>query len=206
LGPNGAGKTTLLRVLSSLSRPSQGWVKIAGYALPEQAAQVRGRLGVLSHQPLLYGDLTAEENLRFFGRMYDLKNVSSRSAEVLELVGLSDRAGDLVRTFSRGMQQRLAIARAVLHQPQVLLFDEPHTGLDQEASRMLDEILLEIASQDKTIVMTSHDLSRAADLASRFDILSKGRIVASGHKAELGVDQLLSFYRKSLQSAGERQL
>lgn len=205
LGPNGAGKTTLLRVLSSLSRPSQGLVRIAGYALPEQAAQVRGRLGVLSHQPLLYGDLTAEENLWFFGRMYDLKNLSSRSAEVLELVGLSDRAGDLVRTFSRGMQQRLAIARAVLHQPQVLLFDEPHTGLDQDASRMLDEILLEIASQDKTIVMTSHDLSRAADLASRFDILSKGRIAASGRKAELGVDQLLSFYRESLQSAGERQ-
>jgi heme exporter protein A len=203
LGPNGAGKTTLLRVLSSLSRPAQGVVRIAGYLLPEQAALVRGRLGVLSHQPLLYGDLTARENLTFFGRMYDLKNLPSRSAEVLDLVGLAGRADDLVRTFSRGMQQRLAIGRAVLHQPQVLLFDEPHTGLDQDACQMLDTIMQEIAARGKTIVMTSHDLSRAADLASRFDVLSKGRIVASGSKADLGVDQLLPFYREALGSAEE---
>lgn len=205
LGPNGAGKTTLLRVLSSLSRPAQGMVRIAGYLLPEQSALVRGRLGVLSHQPLLYGDLTAQENLTFFGRMYDLKDISGRSAEVLKLVGLADRADDLVRTFSRGMQQRLAIGRAVLHQPQVLLFDEPHTGLDQDACLMLDDIMQEIAGRGQTIVMTSHDLSRAADLASRFDILSKGRIVASGNKAELGVDQLLPFYREALRSAEKGQ-
>lgn len=206
LGPNGAGKTTLLRVLSSLSRPAQGVVRIAGYHLPEQSALVRGRLGVLSHQPLLYGDLTAQENLTFFGRMYDLKDISGRSAEVLDLVGLADRADDLVRTFSRGMQQRLAIGRAVLHQPQVLLFDEPHTGLDQDACLMLDDIMQEIAGRGQTIVMTSHDLSRAADLASRFDILSKGRIVASGSKVELGVDQLLPFYREALRSADMGQI
>lgn len=206
LGPNGAGKTTLLRILSSLSRPASGLVRIAGYPLPARAAQVRGRLGVLSHQPLLYGDLTAEENLHFFGRMYDLPDLDGRTAEVLDLVGLSSRAGDLVRTFSRGMQQRLAIGRSVLHQPQVLLFDEPHTGLDQDACQMLDAIMKEIARQGKTIVMTSHDLSRAADLASRFDILSKGRIVATGSKAELGVDNLLAFYRDALQAAEEGEL
>lgn len=203
LGPNGAGKTTLLRVLSSLARPAAGEVIIAGYRLPEQASQVRDRLGVLSHQPLLYGDLSAEENLWFFGRMYDLPAVRERASEVLDLVGLQGRKGDLVRTFSRGMQQRLAIARAVLHQPQVMLFDEPHTGLDQDASVMLDEIMLEIAGQGRTVVMTSHDLSRAADLATRFDIISKGQIVASGLKSDLGVDNLLSFYREALQQ-GEK--
>lgn len=198
LGPNGAGKTTLLRVLSSLSRPARGEVQIAGFQLPGQASQVRDRLGVLSHQPLLYGDLTAEENLWFFGRMYDIDHLQDRSSQVLELVGLSKRRKDLVRTFSRGMQQRLAIGRAVLHQPQVMLFDEPHTGLDQDACAMLDAIMREIASQGRTVVMTSHDLSRAADLATRFDVISRGKIVASGTKSELGVGNLLQFYRDSL--------
>lgn len=198
LGPNGAGKTTLLRVLSSLSRPARGEVQIAGFHLPGQASQVRGRLGVLSHQPLLYGDLTAEENLWFFGRMYDVESLQDRSAEVLNLVGLSKRRKDLVRTFSRGMQQRLAIGRAVLHQPQVMLFDEPHTGLDQDACAMLDAIMREIANQGRTVVMTSHDLSRAADLATRFDVISRGKIAASGTKSELGVGNLLQFYRDSL--------
>ncbi|GAG11989.1 unnamed protein product, partial [marine sediment metagenome] len=114
LGPNGAGKTTFLRILASLSRPSMGRVKIAGYRLPDQASAVRRRLGVVSHQPLLYGDLTAEENLRFYGRMYGVRDLQSRVAEVLELVGLTPRRRDLVRTYSRGMQQRLAIGRAVL--------------------------------------------------------------------------------------------
>ena len=133
LGPNGAGKTTFLRILASLSRPTLGDVRIAGYHLPSQAAAVRRRLGVVSHLPLLYGDLTAEENLRFYARMYGLSNADQRVAEVLELVGLAPRRRDLVRTFSRGMQQRLAIGRAVLHDPEVMLFDEPHTGLDQDA-------------------------------------------------------------------------
>jgi len=109
LGPNGAGKTTFLRILSSLSRPAMGEVRIAGHRLPHQAAAVRSILGVVSHQPLLYGDLTAEENLRFYGMMYGVPNLERRVAEVLEMVGLAARRRDLVRTFSRGMQQRLAI-------------------------------------------------------------------------------------------------
>ena len=202
LGPNGAGKTTLLRILSSLSRPAEGEVFIAGYRLPEQAQLVRGKLGVLSHQPLLYGELTAEENLWFFGRMYGIQALKQRSSQVLEQVGLSRRRGDLVRTFSRGMQQRLAIGRAVLHQPQVMLFDEPHTGLDQEACQMLDRIMAEIAQQGRTVVMTSHDLARAATLATRFDILSRGKLIASRSSRELDVDNLLSFYRDTLQDGG----
>lgn len=202
LGPNGAGKTTFLRILASLSRPAFGEVRIAGFRLPQQASKVRRRLGIVSHLPLLYGDLTAEENLRFYAKLYSLSNMEVRVAEVLELVGLAPRRRDLVRTFSRGMQQRLAIGRAVLHDPEVMLLDEPHTGLDQEASAMLDQVLREVAVRGRTVVMTSHDLARAGDLADRFDILSKGRIVASASREQLSPDQVLRFYRQAL-VAGE---
>ena len=197
IGPNGAGKTTFLRILASLSRPSLGEVRIAGYRLPAQAAAVRRRLGVVSHLPLVYGDLTAEENLRFYGRMYGLRALTERVAEVLELVGLANRRRDLVRTYSRGMQQRLAIGRAVLHDPEVVLFDEPHTGLDQDACNMLDGVLREVAARGRTVVMTSHDLARAADLASRFDVLSRGVIAASVGRAEIDSRDLLAFYRQA---------
>ncbi len=201
LGPNGAGKTTFLRILASLSRPSMGEVNIAGYRLPDQASAVRRRLGVVSHQPLLYGDLTAEENLRFYGRMYGVRDLQPRVAEVLELVGLTPRRRDLVRTYSRGMQQRLAIGRAVLHDPDVMLFDEPHTGLDQDASAMLDTVLREVAARGRTVVMTSHDLARAADLASRFDVISRGVITASVKLDQIEPNNLLAFYRQALQEA-----
>jgi heme exporter protein A len=198
LGPNGAGKTTFLRILASLSRPSLGDVNIAGYKLPDQAAQVRARLGVVSHLPLLYGDLTAEENLRFYARMYNIPNIELRITEVLEMVGLETRRRDLVRTYSRGMQQRLAIGRAVLHDPDVMLFDEPYTGLDQDASAMLDDVLKTVAAQGRTVVMTSHDLIRAEDLATRFDILSRGVIAASGTRQQLKKSNLLAFYKEAL--------
>ena len=201
LGPNGAGKTTFLRILASLSRPTMGQVNIAGYSLPQQASAVRRRLGVVSHLPLLYGDLTAEENLRFFARMYDISLADKRIFEVLEMVGLASRCRDLVRTFSRGMQQRLAIGRAVLHDPEVMLFDEPHTGLDQDACQMLDTVLQEVAARGRTVVMTSHDLARVADLASRFDILSRGAISASIQRSEIDPNNLLAFYRQAIAEA-----
>lgn len=201
LGPNGAGKTTFLRILSSLSRQTLGAVQIAGYALPHQAAAVRRKLGVVSHQPLLYGDLSAQENLIFYARMYGLRGYEQRLNEVLELVGLASRRADLVRTFSRGMQQRLAIGRAVLHDPEVLLLDEPHTGLDQDACEMLDTVLTQVAARGRTLVMTSHDLARVSDLASRFDVLTRGRIQASIRQQELPADGLLAFYRGVLSRA-----
>jgi heme exporter protein A len=147
----------------------------------------------------LYGDLTAEENLRFYGRMYGVIDLQRRVAEVLDLVGLTARRRDLVRTFSRGMAQRLAIGRAVLHNPDVMLFDEPHTGLDQDASAMLDTVLREVAALGRTVVMTSHDLSRAGDLASRFDVLSKGVITASVRREDIDPNDLLAFYRQGIQ-------
>lgn len=200
LGPNGAGKTTFLRILASLARPSMGEVWVAGFRLPQQAANVRRRLGVVSHQPLLYGDLSAEENLRFYGRMYAVNRLEARINEVLELVGLAARRRDLVRTFSRGMQQRLAIGRAILHDPDVLLLDEPHTGLDQDACDMLDRVLRQIAGQGRTVVMTSHDLARVEDLASRFDVLTGGRITVSQPARDLAKDGLLAFYRQAIES------
>lgn len=203
LGPNGAGKTTLLRILSSLSRPTLGLVRIAGYSLPHQSAAVRRRLGVVSHLPLLYGDLTAEENLRFYGRMYSIHHLERRVGEVLEMIGLIARRRDLVRTFSRGMQQRLAIGRAILHDPEVLLLDEPHTGLDQDACAMLDDSLRQVAARGRTVVMTSHDLARAADLASRFDVLIRGNIAVSVRADDLPRDGLLAFYRQALVEEAE---
>ena len=162
---------------------------------------MRRKLGVVSHLPLLYGDLSAEENLVFYGRMYGVENIDRRVGEMLDLVGLAPRRRDLVRTFSRGMQQRLAIGRAVLHDPEVLLLDEPHTGLDQDACEMLDTVLRQVAARGRTLVMTSHDLSRVSDLASRFDVLTRGRIQASIRQADLPVDGLLTFYRQALANA-----
>jgi heme exporter protein A len=178
-----------------------GQVTVAGFSLPHQAAAVRRKLGVVSHMPLLYGDLTAEENLRFYGKMYGIANTNERTLEVLTMVGLISRRRDLVRTFSRGMQQRLAIGRAIFHDPEVLLLDEPHTGLDQDACDMLDDVLRQVAARGRTVVMTSHDLARAAELATRFDVLSRGEIQASAAGSTLPQDGLLAFYRQTLENA-----
>jgi heme exporter protein A len=197
LGPNGAGKTTLLRILSSLMRPTSGFVQVASYRLPSQGASLRAKLGVVSHQPLLYGDLTAAENLQFFSKLYSIG--PDRIPEILDLVGLLPRRDDLVRTFSRGMQQRLAIGRAILHNPTILLLDEPHTGLDQAAGEILDRILHEVALEGRTVVMTSHDLVRSAELASRLVLLSKGKIFNSVSTAGLDPADLVDFYKGGLQ-------
>ena len=204
LGPNGAGKSTFLRIISSLTRPSMGAVRVAGFELPKEAAEVRQRLGVVSHQPLLYVDLTANENLKFYGKMYNIPNIDARIAEVLEMVGLTKRRDDLVRTYSRGMQQRLAIGRAVIHDPDVVLFDEPYTGLDQDASAMLDGVLRTVAAKGRTVVMTSHDLARTEDLATRFDVLSRGKIAASATKADFGTGNLLSYYKSVIAEGGKK--
>jgi heme exporter protein A len=197
LGPNGAGKTTLLRILSSLMRPTSGIVQVASCSLPSQGVSLRAKLGVVSHQPLLYGDLTAAENLRFFSKLYSIG--PDRIPEILDLVGLLPRRDDLVRTFSRGMQQRLAIGRAILHNPSILLLDEPHTGLDQAAGEILDRILQEVALEGRTVVMTSHDLVRSAELASRLVLLSKGKISNSVSTAGLDPADLVDFYKGGLQ-------
>jgi heme exporter protein A len=184
-GPNGAGKTTLLRILASMAKPSFGLVRVAGHRLPDQAEQVRRRLGVIAHHPLLYGDLTAEENLRFYARMYGLDEPTARVTTLLERVGLAARQRDLVRTFSRGMQQRLAIARGLLHDPDVLLLDEPYTGLDPAGAQLLDDVVLEWSARGCTILMTTHDLEHGFALAQRTVILARGQVVFSARADEM---------------------
>lgn len=178
LGPNGSGKSTLLRLLSGLSKPTSGTITVGGWELPREAAAVRAQIGMVSHKPLLYENLTARENLHFFARLYNLSSAErdERMNVLLERVGLARRAGDLIRTYSRGMQQRLSIARALLHNPDVLLLDEPYTGLDQAASVMLDEVTLEAKANGRTIIMATHEMERAARLASRVIILSRGSV------------------------------
>jgi heme exporter protein A len=201
IGPNGAGKTTLLRILSSLSRPTSGEVLIAGFQLPRQAIEARRTVGVVSHQPWLYGDLTAEQNLRFYGRMYGVYDLENRIDTMLSMVGLVERRAESVRTFSHGMQQRLTIGRAMLHDPEIILFDEPHTGLDENSCQILNDLLKNIAMLGRSVVVTSHDLMRVENLVSRFDVLWHGRIVASTSSAELEPDQLPTFYRRAIQEA-----
>lgn len=176
LGPNGAGKTTLLRILATLSKPTAGSVRIAGLPLPQGANAVRQQLGVVSHHTLLYTDLTAEENLRFYARLYGVPQPEDRLTAVLEQVGLIRRRRDMVRTFSRGMQQRLALGRALLNDPKVLLLDEPYTGLDPNATHMLDEMVRALVAQGRTVLLTLHDLAHAVTLADRVLILARGSI------------------------------
>lgn len=196
LGPNGSGKSTLIRLLCGLTRPTSGVIQVGGWQLPHETYAVRAQIGLVSHKPLLYENLSAAENLQFFARLYNLPDdtVESRIADRLAQVGLAKRARDLVRTFSRGMLQRLSIARALLHNPDILLLDEPYTGLDQDAAAVLDELLRAAHSEGRTILMSTHDLPRAVVLASRVVILSRG--VVGYDQPTVGLDglQLASTY------------
>lgn len=204
LGPNGSGKTTLLRILGALARPTGGIVQIGGWDLPREADYVRAQLGVVSHLPLLYDTLSAEENLVFFARLYDLSDRQARIENVLRRVGLWRRARDEVRTYSRGMQQRLAIARAILHDPAVLLLDEPYTGLDQDAAALLDDLLREVAVAGRTVIMTTHDLRRGHTLADRVAILSRGKIAFDRPCREIDPDDLPALYANVTGAASTR--
>ena len=175
-GPNGAGKTTTLRILATLLSPSSGSIRVAGHDLADDPTPVRRALGFISHSPLLYRDLTAYENLRFYADMYGLDDREARITELLDRVELAHRRYDVVRTFSKGMLQRLAIARALLHRPRVLLLDEPHSGLDPHAVDILDGLLAEIRDEH-TFVMVTHHIQKGLELASQVLIVDGGRVV-----------------------------
>ncbi|MGQ9517751.1 MAG: heme ABC exporter ATP-binding protein CcmA [Anaerolineae bacterium] len=194
LGPNGAGKTTFLRILATLSRPTDGRAWINGQPLDGDTRRVRRQIGLVSHQTFLYGDLTAEENLRFYGRLYQVSDLEERIAALLQRMGLYERRHDPVRTFSRGMQQRLSIARAVLHDPPVLLLDEPDTGLDQQAARMLRKLLSVMDAEQRTILMTTHQLERAREMSTRVAILAGGQIRWDSPTAHLSTAELAEVY------------
>ena len=196
LGQNGSGKSTLLRLLAGLSKPSAGVIRIGGWQMPKEAMEVRRQIGLVSHQPLLYSNLSARENLDFFGKLYGLSSDErgERISAVLDQVGLMKRGDSLALSFSRGMQQRLSIARALLHQPDILLLDEPFTGLDQAAAEVLEDLVLSAQREERTLIMTTHQLGRAPSLASRALILSRGQIAFDGNIAKMSPASLGELY------------
>lgn len=177
LGPNGAGKSTLLRVLSTLLRPTTGTATVAGWNVQSDPDEVRRTTGVATHQPMLHSDLTAEENLLFYADLFGVNSPQDRVSELLTLVELYPRRNDLVRTFSRGMQQRLTLARCLTHSPSVLLLDEPYTGLDQRAAEILNDILGRLRTQGCTTVLTTHDLTWVSGILDQVIILNRGRLL-----------------------------
>lgn len=199
VGPNGAGKTTLLRILATLTRPTSGTVYIAGMDLARSGEDVRRKIGFLSHRTLLYDDLTAEQNLRFYARMYDLGESLARIQGLLERVGLAARRYDLVRTFSRGMQQRLAVARAVLHRPQVLLLDEPYTGLDSQAAQVLTDLLANLVGEGCTVLLTTHNLAQGLAVSQRVVVLARGQVVHDVPRAEVDHATFATVYQRLIE-------
>jgi heme exporter protein A len=196
-GPNGAGKSTLLRVLTTLMPASKGTAKVVGLDVTADAVELRERIGLISHNPLLYPDLSAEENLLFFADMYGLPDPAARVTELLAAVELDHRRLDLVRTFSRGMLQRLSIARALLHHPDVLFLDEPYSGLDPHAMDILDALVAQIR-QEHTFVMVSHDLAKGLELCTHAMILARGRVVLFEPREGIDPDEFARLYRSTV--------
>ncbi len=190
-GPNGAGKTTLLRVLATLLRPHAGAVRVLGSSLPDEAWAVRGRIGLLAHEPLLYRELTARENLRFHARLHDV--AEERVEEVLEAVAISARASEPLRNLSRGMVQRVAVARAVLHDPELLLLDEPYANLDPAAIELVEPLIG--AASGRTRVVCSHDPGGGLAEADLVLGLRAGRTVLLRDATAVGPGEIAELYR-----------
>jgi len=194
MGPNGAGKTTLLRIVAMLARPSTGAVILNGVDLARAGAEARRLVGFLSHRSMLYKDLTSEQNLRFYARLYRVTDASERIGSLLDTVGLLDRASDPVRAYSRGMQQRLMLARALLHRPRVLLLDEPYAGLDEDARAMCDGILVD-AKHDGVMVLTAtHEMAHSLTMADRVVVLSQGRVALDARTSAIDAGDFANDY------------
>ena len=195
LGPNGAGKSTLLNILATLLAPSRGQVQYGGQTLADGGAGIRAQIGMLGHDLFLYPELTARENLTFFSHLYGLSDVPSTAGRALAQAGLADRADDFVSGFSRGMRQRLALERALLHDPRLILLDEPFTGLDQASSAALVARLRDRQRAGCLIVLATHDLDVADGLLSRAIYLKNGRMVGSDSDTRGLADR----YRQAIQ-------
>jgi ABC-type multidrug transport system ATPase subunit len=197
-GPNGAGKTTLIRILSTLSRATSGEFSINNFDIKENPIDIRQSIGMVSHSPFLYDELTAYENLEFYGKMFNVRSdkLKGRVKELLREVGLQHRMFDRVGTFSRGMKQRMAIARVLLYKPKVLFLDEPYTGLDPNASDVLDSLLYDFNRKGGTILMTTHDLEHGLRSSSRVAILVNGRIEFDERSDKLNAKKFKNIYRK----------
>ncbi|HXF62905.1 MAG TPA: heme ABC exporter ATP-binding protein CcmA [Caldilineaceae bacterium] len=201
LGANGAGKTTLLRIISGLAKPERGEVILGGVTFRRAGHELRRYIGLVTHAPLLYDNLTAEENLRFFARMYDLERPTERIEAVLRAVDLWTRRRDPVRTYSRGMVQRLAIGRAILHNPPVLLLDEPDTGLDQTSAQRLHDLIRQLGAANRAILLSTHNLDRAVEWADSISLLVGGTIVHQEATAQLSGATLRRLYADASREA-----
>jgi heme exporter protein A len=201
LGPNGAGKSTLVGILSTLLPPTAGEVRIGGRDAHEDDA-VRGAIGVIAHESLCYGDLTGRENLLFFARLYGVPEPGARADELLVRVGLdADAARRPARTYSRGMVQRLAVARALVHRPQLLLCDEPFTGLDRAGVELLGSLLAEERAGGAILVVVTHDFDAVATLIDRVVVLARGKISRDEPAPRTRTTQALAdLYRAAVQS------
>lgn len=203
-GPNGAGKSTLLRMLCGAVRPTAGEVRIGGESLADAEDEGwRRRIGLLSHQTFLYPGLTAAENLDFYARLYGLRDRKSLVRRALEDVGLSARADDAVRGFSRGMQQRVALARTLLHDPEVVFLDEPYTGLDPHAAAMLRGVLERLKDGRRTVVLVTHNLSQGLELADRVVVQVGGRWVSDEPRAAVDAAAFEHVYTARVAAAME---
>lgn len=176
LGPNGVGKSTWLKIVAGLMQPTEGQILINGDILKKDQFEQKELLGYLGHQSFLYDNLTPVENLNFFAKLYHIKNANDKIEALLKEVGLSFFKNEPVQSFSRGMVQRLAIARSILHNPQILLLDEPHTGLDQQAVEILNKVILRLKKANVTVVMVTHDFSQVINTCDRVIILMNGRV------------------------------
>ncbi len=192
-GRNGAGKTTFLRIVAGLSRPSSGSLRILS-PQPQSSVAARGLMGYLSHNTALYLDLTAMENLRFYAELHGLPHQESDLERRIDEVGLAGRGHEPVRNYSRGMQQRLAIARAFLHDPQILLLDEPFTGLDQAGTEFLKGYLAGARREGRTCVMATHDVPMGYELADRMVVIEKGVVALDLSKSHVSLAQFQSRY------------
>lgn len=196
-GPNGAGKTTLVRTLATLSRATSGTALVAGFDAKEEPDKVREHIGLISHNPMLYPDLTAMENLMFTAQLYGVVNAEERVRELLRAVELDHRRFDVVRTFSRGMTQRLSIARALMNDPDVVFLDEPYAGLDPHAVEIFDG-LIEQLRDGRTFIMVSHDLQKGFDVCTHALVLARGRVVSYAPKEDIDFDQFRQLYRETV--------
>ncbi|WP_292466184.1 ABC transporter ATP-binding protein [Methanolobus sp.] len=207
-GPNGAGKTTLLKIMSTIINPSKGTVLVNGIAAKEHPEKIRGMIGAISHETYLYDELTARENLVFFARMYGIENdIDKRVDSILKSVNLLKRADERAISFSRGMKQRLSIARALLHQPEILLMDEPYTGLDQHAAANFERVLMSTGDSDVTRIMITHNIERAFEICDRMLIMDRGEIRFDKLKTEIESvehfrEQYLSIVEKDTDAEG----
>lgn len=197
-GPNGAGKSTFLKLLCTMTSPSSGEIKYEGIPLKKLKDDFRSRFGVISHQPFLYSELTAMENLRFYANLYGVKNIDERIKELMSKVELYKRRNDKVRGYSRGMLQRLSITRALLHSPDIVVLDEPYTGLDTHASSILTNILTELFDNNHTIIMVTHNIKQGYDASSRLGIIKGGKLVFNDQTANTSMEDFEQVYTEAV--------